>query len=153
MLSNKKEKIFSRSIEEANKSDMLFKHGCVATYGGKIIASGYNINKGYIMNDNFIKNQCSCHAEICVLKKIYEKNRYKRHKLNRIMKKTTLYISRTASEKVSTNSAPCFKCLNMIKKYNIKKIIFHMDDEYHEYRAKDYYTSHTTFGDIYAENK
>ena len=45
MLSNKKDKIFSRSLEQADKSDMLFKHGCVATCGGKIIACGHNFHQ------------------------------------------------------------------------------------------------------------
>ena len=44
-LTRKQENVFAYSLEEAKKSNMLFKHGCVATYGGHIIASGYNTHK------------------------------------------------------------------------------------------------------------
>lgn len=146
MLSNKKEQIYSLSLNEAEKSNMLFKHGCVATYGGKIIARGYNTHK-YSTSDMFISNQCSCHAEMNVLRKLYNRNRDKKRKLNRIMRKTSLYISRF-SNSGSTNSAPCKKCLDMIQQYNIKRIIFNMDNEYFEYNSKNYYTEHKTFGDL-----
>ena len=147
MLSNKQQKIYAMSLCEAEKSSMLFKHGCVATCGGKIIAKGCNYQSSSTINDMFIKNQCSCHAEINVLRKIYNQN-IKKHKLNRIFRKTTLYISRRSNTGISSNSAPCAKCLFMIKQYNIKKIIFNLDDEYFEYNSKNYYTSHKTFGDL-----
>ena len=148
-LSNKKEKLFSTSLEQATNSELLFKHGCVATYGGKIIGRGCNTYKCYSSNDNFINEQCSCHAEIKVLREIYYKNSNNKRKLNRIMKRTKLYISRYSPNKESTNSAPCMKCLNVIKQLNIRKIIFNLDNEYYEYNSKDFYTDHRTFGDLY----
>ena len=151
MLSNKKEKIFSRSLEQADKSNMLFKHGCVATYGGKIIACGHNFHHSY--NNTFQKNQCSCHAEMDVLKKIWYKNQHKRQKLKRIMRKTTLYISRISASQTSASSAPCVQCLKTIQTYNIKKIIFNLNDEYHEYRSHDYETNHHSFGYLYVNEE
>ena len=151
MLSRKQEFIYSDSLIEAEKSNMLFKHGCIATYGGKIIAKGYNTHK-YSTNDIFIENQCSCHAEMNVLRKIYNRRKYNKRKLDRTMKKTKLYISRL-SKTGSNNSAPCKKCLDMIKYYNIKKIIFNMDNQYYEYNSKEYYTDHKTFGDYNLINK
>jgi hypothetical protein len=65
------------------------------------------------------------------------------------MKKTTLYISRYSNNGESTNSAPCVKCLAVIKRLNVRKIIFNLDNEYFEYNSKDYYTTHRTFGDMY----
>jgi len=149
LLSNKEDKIFSTSLDEATKSDLLFKHGCVATYGGKIIARGCNTYKCYSSNDKFINEQCSCHAEINVLRQIYYRNIQKKHKLNRIMRKTKLYISRCSTSGESTNSAPCVKCLNIIQQLNIRKIIFKLDDKYFEYSPEDYVTTHRTFGDNY----
>lgn len=146
MLSNKQQNLYADSLNEAEKSNMLFKHGCTATYGGKVIARGYNTHK-YSKNDIFIENQCSCHAEMNVLRKIYNIRKNNVRKLNRTMRKTKLYISRY-SNSGSTNSAPCKKCLDMIKYYNIKKIIFNMDNEYFEYNSKDYFTDHKTFGDL-----
>ena len=58
MLTKKQEKLYSLSLEEANKSNMLFKHGCVATYGGHVIASGYNTHKSYSSHDEFLQKQC-----------------------------------------------------------------------------------------------
>jgi tRNA(Arg) A34 adenosine deaminase TadA len=149
ILSNKKDKMFSASLNEATKSNLLFKHGCVATYGGKIIARGCNTYKCYSANDKFINDQCSCHAEINVIRQICHNYSMKKRKLDRIMKKTTLYISRSSNAGESTNSAPCVKCLAVIKRLNVKKIIFNLDNEYFEYNSKDYHTTHRTFGDIY----
>jgi hypothetical protein len=39
-LSNKKYNIYERCLEEADKSRLRYRHGCIATYSGKIIASG-----------------------------------------------------------------------------------------------------------------
>lgn len=148
MLSRKQEQLFSQSLDMATKSNMLFKHGCIATYGGHIIASGYNTHKNYSSHDDFINNQCSFHAEMDVLRKIYWRNTSKKWKRNRILRRTTLYISRYSGSGTSTNSAPCAKCLQMIQNYNIRKIIFYMDNSYHEYDPKCYETNHKTFGDI-----
>ena len=146
MLSKKKQNIFSRAMNEAEKSDMLFKHGCVATCGGKVIAVGHNSHKGSTKTDLFLNDQCSYHAEINVLKQIYFKN--KSHKINKIMRKTTLYVSRSSKTHQSVNSAPCEKCMRYIRRFNIRKLIFSMDEEMHVYNARDYFTDHKTFGDI-----
>lgn len=149
-LSNKKDKLYSESLYQASKSSLLFKHGCVATCGGKIIAKSCNTYETS-SNNKFIKSKCSCHAEMGVLNQIYY-NCKKKHKLNRIMKKTILYISRSSMAGNSATSAPCMKCLEVIKEYKIKKIIFYLNDEYCEYNAKDYYTDHSSFGDLYSNN-
>ena len=70
------------------------------------------------------------------------------HKLNRIMKRTTLYISRCSNSGTSTNSAPCAKCLEVIQSFHIRKIVFHMNDDYYEYNPRDFETNHRTFGEL-----
>jgi tRNA(Arg) A34 adenosine deaminase TadA len=149
MVSKKKEKIFSRAMEEAEKSQMLFKHGCIATCGGKIIASGFNKHKSLNGNDLFMNNQCSCHAEINVLKKIYIHNYMKQRKLHKIMKKTTLYICRNSKTLENVNSAPCEKCMKLIKMFKIKRIIFTQNSLIYNYKTNNYHTQHKTFGDTY----
>jgi deoxycytidylate deaminase len=149
MVSQKKEKIFYRALEEAEKSNMLFQHGCVATYGGKIIASGFNYHIDVNQCDLFLNDQCSCHAEMSVLKKIYLKNFMKKRKLHKIMKKTTLFVSRKSKTHKSVNSAPCEKCMNMINKFKIKKIVFSENSQLYEYNSKDFVTTHKTFGDLH----
>ena len=145
-LSNKQSRLFTNCLDEAKESPMLFRHGCIATYGGKVIAKGCNTYKNYSSRDMFLDKCCSCHAEINVLRKIYNANKYKKRKLDRIMKKTTLYISRYSSNHSSTDSAPCAACLSMIKQFKIKKIIFNLNEKYHVMNAKDYYTNHVTIG-------
>lgn len=144
-LSNKNEKIFSHCLDYAQDSNLLFRHGCIATVGGKIIASGCNTHKTY-SRDMFLNNNCgcSCHAEMNVLRQIYYRNKHNKRKLNKIMKKTTLYISRCSSTGESTNSAPCVECLKVIKHYNIKKLIFNLDDNYYIMNSKNYHTTHRT---------
>ena len=104
---------------------LLFRHGCIATYGGKIIATGYNTSK-------YDKNTCTCHAEVNVLNALYNNycRKQKREKILKILKKTTLYISRLTQGGFSDDSAPCVDCLQVIKTYNIKKIIFCMNNNY-----------------------
>lgn len=145
-LSNKQSRLFDHCLDEAKESHLLFRHGCVATYGGKVIAKGCNTYKNYSSRDMFLDKCCSCHAEINVLRKIYNANRYNKRKLNKIMKKTTLYISRYSKMQSSTDSAPCAACLEMIKMFKVKKIIFNLNEEYHIINAKDYYTDHVTIG-------
>ena len=68
-LSLKHYKWFEYAGLKAQESNMLFRLGCVATYGGKIIASGCNSSNTYSSKDDFCKYSCSCHAEICVIRK------------------------------------------------------------------------------------
>ena len=125
-LSNKMYNIYERCLEEADKSRLRYRHGCIATYSGKIIASGFNTCK-------YDKNTCTCHAEVNVLNKLY--NTYTRknqkEKILKIFRKTTLYISRLTQGGSSDDSAPCVDCLKVINNYNIKRIIFCMNDSYH----------------------
>ena len=148
MLSKKQEKIFAHSLDEAKKSNLLFKHGCVATYGGHIIASAYNTHKTYSSHDSFVDNQCSCHAEMGVLRKIYWRNCRKKRKQSRIMRRTTLYISRFSNGGAITNSAPCSDCLQMIRHMHIRKIVFFMNNDYYEYDPMNYNTTHKSFGQL-----
>ena len=145
ILSNKNDKIFAHSLDEAQNSRLYYRHGCVATCGGKIIAKGCNTHKNY-SSDEFMDECCSCHAEINVLRQIYYQHRRNKRKLNRIFKNTTLYISRYSTDKRSCTSAPCIDCLRMIKRHNIKKIVFNLNDDYYVMRSKDYETDYVTMG-------
>ena len=66
------ELLASYAYEEALKSPCLHRHGCVATVNGKIIARGYNnYQVSYKKNPIIRCDQCSCHAEIDAIRKIY----------------------------------------------------------------------------------
>ena len=55
----------------AEESEMTSRHGCVATYGnGKILASATNCIRS-VSKEGFFGDQCSCHAEVHTLRKLY----------------------------------------------------------------------------------
>jgi len=70
-LSHKEELFIAMAALEASKSDVLMKHGCVAVVNGKVLARGHNDVNRTTSKDNFIKNTCSCHAEIACLRNLY----------------------------------------------------------------------------------
>ena len=89
------------AIEEAKKSRVPYRHGCIAVSSGKIIARGYNHNRT-ISRDGLISNRvCSCHAEIDVLRKCL--------RLNKISK-ISLYIVRLGTN----NNIMCIFYVNLI---------------------------------------
>jgi len=55
---------------EAVNSSMLFQHGCVITKGKKILFRGKNTIRNNSA-DGFIKGDCSCHAEVDALRRMY----------------------------------------------------------------------------------
>ena len=71
MISTQTQRFINEALEEANKSTVLMKHGCVAVINGKIRARGYNSTNRTSSKDNFIKNTCSCHAEMACLRNLY----------------------------------------------------------------------------------
>ncbi len=59
------------AAKAAESSTMASKHGCVATCGnGKVLATGTNCIRGS-SKEGFLNDQCSCHAEINALRKLY----------------------------------------------------------------------------------
>jgi tRNA(Arg) A34 adenosine deaminase TadA len=72
-LNNRDERFARFALEEANKSNMTHhQHGCIAVLGGQIIARGYNSDRTQ-SSDGFLRNTCSCHAEIDVMRKLEKK--------------------------------------------------------------------------------
>lgn len=114
LCSNSDEKFASIASIEANKSDLPFKHGCIAVTSGKIVAKGYNHYRTY-SKDGLIKNCCSCHAEIDVIRKCLKKGNNK---------KINLYIVRISDLGELRNSKPCNQCVSIMKNINIKYIIY-----------------------------
>ena len=141
MLTNKMFHVYTQSLLEADKSRLRFRHGCIATYGGKIIAKGCNTAK-------YDKNTCTCHAEINVLHRLYKNycRKSQKNKILKILHKTTLYISRLTQAGLSNDSAPCIDCLNIINLYKIKKIIFCMDNNYYSINPTTYINAKTSEG-------
>ncbi len=59
------------AANEAQKSNVSMKHGCVAVASGKVIGRGCNACERTHSRDKFIKNSCSCHAEMAALRNVY----------------------------------------------------------------------------------
>ena len=138
MMSVKEQRIYSLCLDETYNSTLLYQHACIATYGGKIYKRG--VNNHNTRTQMYMNKICTCHAEVDVLHKIYFELR-KKKKLYKIFRKIKLYITRNGDN----NSAPCIDCLNIIKKLNIKKIIFKLNEEYYVLNPHDYNTSHISW--------
>ena len=69
MLTKKDYSHITRAMDECKRSTMLMKHGCVVTNGTKVLASGHNHYRTRY-NDGFIKQSCSCHAEMDALRRV-----------------------------------------------------------------------------------
>ena len=147
ILSNNQKKFIHCALKYCNPKDhyekMVFHHGCVAVKSGKIIASGRNSSRSY-SKDGFINN-CSCHAEIDTLRKIwkiYSKNNNTK-KINSIYSKITLYIVRFNSKNIYAHSAPCIECTNKIKYLGIKKLIYcNENNDFTIIKTENYETNH-----------
>jgi deoxycytidylate deaminase len=139
-LSLKHYKWFEYAGLKAQESNMLFRLGCVATYGGKLIASGCNSSNTYSSKDDFCKYSCSCHAEICVIRKCLKLIGKEK------MKRVNLYVARMDNNNKFKNSAPCYDCLKEIKKLKIKNIIFRDDISIKIMDPLSFDNDHRTFG-------
>jgi len=70
-------KHLSSAMQEAYKSDIFRRHGCVITKGGKVIGRGYN-EKRTQSRDNLIKGGCTCHAEVSAVRDCMRTSRHHR---------------------------------------------------------------------------
>ena len=123
IVSRKKEKFIANASFEALKSPMLFRHGCVAVYGGKQIASGYNYHRTYSKDKSILKDYtCSMHAEIDCIRKI--RNSSFRNKLKNIC----LYVVQISKDCEFKNSKPCSSCTAVLKDIKIKKVYYTVSD-------------------------
>ena len=70
ILSSTDQQYICHAAQEANKSTLLSRHGCVAVVNGKILGRGHNTIRTQSF-DGFIRNTCSCHAEIAALRNMF----------------------------------------------------------------------------------
>lgn len=135
--SNSDERFAQFAFIEAERSNLPMKHGCIAVSGGKIIAKGHNHYRTY-SKDGLIEG-CSCHAEIDVMRKVLKRNR--KNKIN-------LYIVRASESGEYRNSAPCNTCVSILKRYNIRMIVYSKDDgSLEKYKLIHYTNTHQTGGE------
>ena len=70
VLSRSDHTFLSLATLEASKSSQQQRHGCVAVTNGKVRGRGCNSGRTKSC-DGFIKNTCSCHAEIAALREVW----------------------------------------------------------------------------------
>ena len=81
ILSTRDMSFINSAINEAKKSEVLMRHGAVAVTNGKIMGRGHNHYRSS-SKDDFIKNTCTCHAEIASLRNMFHTcgtNTYGKH--------------------------------------------------------------------------
>ena len=118
-------------------------------------------------------NQLTTHSEQNVIDKyikLYRRKGYKDDDIRRKLGKQCIIVVRISNDKnvdtIITNSAPCSQCVKCLKKNNIKKIIYSLDDGTLQFsRVRDLDDTHISRGqrailrknnaytNAYAENK
>ena len=146
------DKLMSDAYICALQSPCLHRHGAIGTINGKIIGKGYN---HYYVPSNILfecKEGKSCHAEIDLLQRIckqYKINNIEDINKKKLFKKLKIYLIRITSGNNIMNSAPCFHCTKVLKKFNVKKIIYSKDDgTFYTCKVKDYRTNKITNGNV-----
>ena len=82
-MSNHDLEFLSLARNEAELSPCLQRHGCVAVLNGTVVGKGYNHYRS-TSSDGFIKNTCSCHAEISAIRNVYKRFNIKNNYLYQI---------------------------------------------------------------------
>ncbi len=108
------EKFVSLAMNEAEKSQLGSRLGCIAVTSGKIIARGFNHYRTF-SKDGLIKNTCSCHAEMDVLRKCLKQNK---------TRKLSLYVVRVSKMGKMVCSTPCINCWEKMRLFQIKTITY-----------------------------
>lgn len=71
-LSKKDFGFINSALDASKKSTMLMKHGCVVVENNSIIGTGHNSYRTRF-GDKFMKESCSCHAEMHALREAMKK--------------------------------------------------------------------------------
>ena len=103
--------VFDRAVNEAKKSTMNHKHGCVIVKDGEVIATGHNHMMDF-MSHSFL----SIHAECDALRKVKNKGK-------RFLEQCTLIVVRVGKCELK-NSHPCEACTKEIQKHGIGKVFY-----------------------------
>jgi tRNA(Arg) A34 adenosine deaminase TadA len=109
-LDDKHLRFFNYAINEAKKSELINKHGCIIVKNGIIISQGHNIRY------NLLSDFKSIHAELMAINKI---------KFIRDLSNCEMYVVRLSENTGELMfSKPCILCTPIIKRYKISKIYY-----------------------------
>jgi deoxycytidylate deaminase len=113
----KHQKFIDAAIDEALKSSMRFKHGCVISFHNNIIAKGHNYRKSRVVG-------FSIHAEEAAVNELITRKwagSVKRQNLH-------LYVVRVRKNGNVCNSKPCRMCSKRIYQIQCISKIFYSTD-------------------------
>jgi tRNA(Arg) A34 adenosine deaminase TadA len=163
---NRDEKYASMALNVAHNSNMKYhQHGCIAVADGAILARGWNsYGSSSSSKDKYLRNTCSCHAEVDVLRKIkrllikkqlHNTNRRNRRNMRlRFLSRISIYVVR--KDKCGNqykDSTPCANCVNCMKMLNIKNVIYsNASGRLTKCRVCDYTTTYSSSGTIFMNN-
>lgn len=129
MISGKEKAYFNAAKAVSTLSDHRCQLGCVVVSKHKIVSSGYNsksrfhpiqayADKQYFHDDSAL----GCvHAEFDALRPLLKQQSFD-------FNNATIYVYRQNKQGVITNSRPCPRCMNLIKKLGIRKIHYTTDE-------------------------
>ena len=120
-LSQIKRSYIAEAMDEAVKSPLVRRHGCIIVGGGKVISRGHNhYRKGRF------SAKCSTHAEIDAINNIGDKT---------LLRDADLYVVRIGSDHdgniIIRGSQPCRTCLpkllKCMRKYGLRNVFYSVD--------------------------
>lgn len=115
MVSQRDHKIINMLFDMAQTSDLNHKLASALYRNGKVYTAAVNVKRSTYKR----KHTYSTHSEINAI--------YNYNKNFKDIHKCTLYIVRYSKSGIGS-SIPCIHCLNNIKKYKIKKVIYINDN-------------------------
>jgi deoxycytidylate deaminase len=131
------EKFVAVAVEEAEKSQLMAKLGCIAVINGKIVARGFNHYRTF-SKDGIIERTCSCHAEMDVLRKCLKQKK---------IRKLAIYVARISRNGNLMCSAPCKRCMEKMQMFHIKTITYiNIEGDIVKQNFEDYHTEHQSSG-------
>lgn len=104
----------ARCIELANKSTFRTKHGSVVVHNGIIIGSGFNINLTHDMTKTFNEFK-TLHAEMIAILRVKNK---------RVLKDSSIFVTRVNQQGKLIMSKPCEICSRIIASFGIVSIFY-----------------------------
>lgn len=102
------------AIQQARKSNMRFKHGCVVVYNKKIISCGYNYHTQDYIDKVRRSSRITVHAEISACSKVPK----------HILSKCVIYVVRVRCDGSTANSKPCQNCKNYLIRHNVNRVYY-----------------------------
>ena len=107
------------AIEEASKSQQLFKHGAIVVKNKKIISIGHNK-----VTSKCPSHMHSIHAEMAAIKQSHEKSK---------LSNSHVYVVRITNMGLA-DSKPCINCQHFMKMHGITRV-FYSTGNVHEFES------------------